>query len=61
MTPISKVLCTDLEQLKLSVVTNALKLVVEPTWEKEFHKGALEWLLRRSYSRERTYLKAEGP
>ena len=35
-------LCAKLEQLNLSIVTNAMELEVTPTLEQEIHKGQLE-------------------
>ena len=34
--------CAEIEHLNLSFVTNAMKLVIEPTLEQEIRKGQLE-------------------
>ena len=35
-------LCAKMEYLNLSLVTNAMELVIEPTLEQEIRKGQLE-------------------
>ena len=35
-------LCAEMEYLNLSLVTNAMELVIEPTLEQEIRKGQLE-------------------
>ena len=46
-TPRIKELCSRFEHLNRSIVIDVLKLVVEHTLEKVFHKGTLELLLRK--------------
>ena len=42
ITSMSAELCAEMEYLNLSLVTNAMELVVEPTLEQEIRKGQLE-------------------
>ena len=42
MASMSSELCAELKQLNLGFVTNAVELVIEPTFELEIRKGQLQ-------------------